>query len=88
LPLAGSIRNSGVSELPRVALWVVLPELPVISPWLPWPRFRHSLRQKLPDRRDAAAQQHAAAAGIGAPGLGVLGLFRESFLSVMVLPFV
>jgi hypothetical protein len=67
------MRNSGVSELPRVALWVALPELPVISPWLPWPRFRHSLRQSCQTACDGtAAQQHAAAAGIGAIGLDVL----------------
>ena len=34
-PVAGSMRNSGVSELPRVALFVPTPEEPLIRPLAP-----------------------------------------------------
>ena len=34
-PVAGSMRNSGVSELPRVALAVGVPEVPATRPLAP-----------------------------------------------------
>ena len=34
-PVAGSMRNSGVNELPRVALAVLVPEVPATRPLAP-----------------------------------------------------